>query len=119
MRFLVDECTGPGVAAWLGANGHDVFSAYDQAAGETDSNLLSRAVNEDRIVVTNDRDFGEMIHREGRIHRGVVFMRLHDERNANKIRVMEQVLATHADQLAGQFVVVTESHIRFAGGSPS
>jgi predicted nuclease of predicted toxin-antitoxin system len=69
MRFLVDECTGPGVAAWLTANGHDVFSAYDQSPGAGDSGLLARAVAEERIVVTNDRDFGDMIFREGRPHR--------------------------------------------------
>ena len=67
--------------------------------------------------MTNDRDFGDMIHREGRTHRGVIFLRLHDERPANKIRVLEPLLAQYADQLAGQFVVVTETQTRFAGGS--
>ena len=33
MRFLVDECTGPAVAEWLHAQGHEVFSVYDSARG--------------------------------------------------------------------------------------
>jgi predicted nuclease of predicted toxin-antitoxin system len=116
MRFLVDECTGPAVAAWLISSGHDVYSVYDQSPGDSDDDVLARALAEYRILITNDRDFGELIFREGRSHRGVVFLRLHDERPANKIRVLTGLLATHADQLASQFVVVTETQIRFAGG---
>ena len=103
----------PGVAAWFESNGHDVFSAYDQSPGETDDNLLHRAVAEDRIVVTNDRDFGELIYREGREHRGVVFLRLHDERTPNKIRMLTQLLTRHTDDLSGRFVVVSETQTRF------
>ncbi|WP_459872940.1 DUF5615 family PIN-like protein [Endothiovibrio diazotrophicus] len=43
MRFLVDECTGPGVAGWLRKNGHDVFSVYDQARGAKDRALIDIA----------------------------------------------------------------------------
>jgi predicted nuclease of predicted toxin-antitoxin system len=117
MRFLVDECTGPRVADWLTNQGRDVFSAFHQSRGASDEELLNRANAEDRILITNDRDFGELIFRESRPHRGVVFLRLHDERAANKIRVVEQLLANHSDRLPGQFVVVTESQLRITGDS--
>jgi len=116
MRFIVDECTGPAVARWLEAGGHDVYSVFDQSRGDDDDEVLRRAVAENRILITNDRDFGELIFREGRSHGGVVFLRLHDERSGSKIRVLSDLLAQHAAQLAGQFVVVTESQVRFAGG---
>jgi len=99
------------------AQGHDVFSVYHHSRGATDDALLARAAAEDRILVTNDRDFGELIFREGRTHRGVIFLRLVDERPANKIRVLAQLLASHSHRLAGQFVVVTESQVRIAGDS--
>lgn len=114
MRFLVDECAGPGVAAWLRAQGHDVFSIYEEARGADDDEVIRRAHAEDRILITNDRDFGEKIYREGRPHRGVVFMRLEDERAANKIAVLERLLENHAGRLADRFVVVTETRVRFA-----
>jgi predicted nuclease of predicted toxin-antitoxin system len=117
MRFLVDECTGPRAAEWLMAQGHEVLSAYDHSRGAPDDALLARAAAEDRILITNDRDFGELIFREGRAHRGVIFLRLVDERPANKIRVLTRLLANHQEQLAGQFVVVTESQVRIAGDS--
>jgi predicted nuclease of predicted toxin-antitoxin system len=114
MRFLIDECTGPAVAAWLAQQGHDVYSVYDQLSGASDDALLEKAFREDWILITNDRDFGELIFREGRPHRGVVFLRLEDERAANKIYVLGQLLASHASHLANQFVVVTETQLRFS-----
>jgi predicted nuclease of predicted toxin-antitoxin system len=76
VRFLVDECTGPAVAAWLRGAGHDVFSVYDDARGDSDDAILQRAVTEDRIVITNDKDFGDKVIRDGWQHRGIVLMRL-------------------------------------------
>jgi predicted nuclease of predicted toxin-antitoxin system len=120
MRFLVDECTGPAVAAWLNQQGHDVFSVYDQWPGASAGDLLDLAYRDDWMLITNDRDFGELIFREGRPHRGVIFLRLDDERAANKIRVLGQLLSNYASQLPNQFVVVTQTHVRFAGthGAP-
>ncbi|BAZ03443.1 DUF5615 family PIN-like protein [Calothrix sp. NIES-3974] len=74
MRFLVDECTGSIVAAWLREQGDEVFSVYDEARGISDDKILQKALIENWILITNDRDFGEKIFREGCIHRGIVFL---------------------------------------------
>jgi len=42
MRFLVDECTGPKVAAWLRAEGHEVFSVFDEARGVEDDQVIQK-----------------------------------------------------------------------------
>jgi len=59
MKFLVDECTGPAVARWLKQQGHDVFSVYDQARGIGDDRVIEIAQIERRILITNDRGFGD------------------------------------------------------------
>lgn len=114
MRFLVDERTGPGVAKWLRDKGHEVFSVFDEARGMADDAILTRALIENSILITNDKDFGEMIFRERREHRGVIFLRLDDERSSNKIGVLSQLLDNYSDRLADQFVTVTETKVRFA-----
>lgn len=114
MRFLVDECTGPALARWLLGEGHEVFSVYAQARGMEDGAILAKAHVENRILVTNDKDFGEKVYRERRPHRGVVFMRLEHESTANKIAAMRSLLASYADRLPDHFVVVTETRVRFA-----
>jgi predicted nuclease of predicted toxin-antitoxin system len=110
MKLLVDECTGPAVANWLEQQGHDVFSVYHQVRG------IKIARIEEPILITNDRGFGEKVFRERRPHHGVVFLRLANERPANKIRVLDQLISLHADAMADHFVVVTDTRIRFSKG---
>ncbi len=114
MRFVVDECTGPAVAQWLRAEGHDVFSVYDEWRGAADADILEFAFRQNWILITNDRDFGEKVYRERLPHRGVVFLRLRNERAAAKIAAIRNLLDEHADRLADRFVVVSESQVRFA-----
>jgi predicted nuclease of predicted toxin-antitoxin system len=114
MRFLVDECTGPAVARWLRAQGHEVYSVYEQARGLGDDQIIERAYDGNWILITNDKDFGEKVYRERRPHRGVVLLRLEDERASSKIATLQRLLAEHAADLADRFVVVTETRIRLA-----
>lgn len=114
MRFLVDECTGPAVARWLRQEGHEVFSVFEEARGMTDSDMIQTAFTEDWILITNDKDFGEKIHREGHPHKGMVLLRLRDERSASKIDALGRLLKSHADRLSDHIVVVTETTVRFS-----
>ncbi len=99
MRFLVDESTGPFVAQWLREQGHAVFSVFEQARGLDDEAIIQKAYAENWILITNDKDFGEKVYRERRPHRGVVLLRLEDERAAMKIETLEKLLANHSDRL--------------------
>jgi predicted nuclease of predicted toxin-antitoxin system len=114
MRLLVDECTGPAVARWLRAQQHEVFSVYEQARGMDDDDIIRKAFDENWILITNDKDFGEKVYRDRRPHRGVILLRLDDERAASKIDTLQQLLRDYADRLADHFVVVTETTVRFA-----
>lgn len=114
MRFLVDECTGPKVAEWLRGQGHEVFSVYDDARGTDDEEIIQKAFVEAWILITNDKDFGEKVYRERHAHRGVVFLRLADERASNKIEVLSRLLEAYSDKIPDQFVVVSEGQVRFA-----
>lgn len=82
-----------------------------------DDGILQKALDENWVLITNDRHFGERVYRERRQHAGVVLLRLDDERTGNKIKTLRRLLEGHAHQLPGRFVVVTESQVRFAGTS--
>lgn len=116
MRFLVDECTGPRVAKWLKEEGHTVFSVYDEARGSNDVALIDKAYNEGYIIITNDKDFGELVFRLDMEHKGVILLRLRDERSNNKIEVLRKLLGSYKDHLKGNFIVVTEDKIRITEG---
>jgi predicted nuclease of predicted toxin-antitoxin system len=114
MRFLVDECTGPAVARWLRSQNHEVFSVFEEARGLDDDTLIRKAQEEEWILITNDKDFAQKVYREGHAHHGVILLRLQDERAPMKIDCLRRLLQNYADKLPGQFVVVTETRIRFA-----
>lgn len=114
MRFLVDECTGPAVARWLREQGYDVFSVFEEARGISDDEVIAKAVDENRILLTNDKDFGEKVFKDHKDHKGIILLRLQDERSCVKIEVLEKLLKTSEQKLSGNIVVVTEKLIRFA-----
>ena len=114
MRFLVDECVGPKVSEWLRAQGHEAFSVYEESRGVDDVDVLRKAESEDWVIITADKDFGERIFRDRHGHRGVILLRLQDERPANRIQVLGRLIEGHAQRLVGQFVVATETKVRFA-----
>ena len=112
MRLLVDESTGAAVVAYLRSAGHDVLAVAEAMPQADDSDILTRAASERRVLLTNDKDFGNLVFRDGRAHSGVLLLRLQDETPANRVRVVSAVLEQYADRLTGRFTVATEQGIR-------
>lgn len=114
MRFLVDECAGPGVASWLEQNSHDAFSVYNQARGITDDEVIKRSFAEQRILITADKDFGAKIFRDRVSHAGVILLRLKNESKENKIDALRRLLGSYSERLADNYVVVSENRVRIS-----
>jgi predicted nuclease of predicted toxin-antitoxin system len=119
MKFLVDECVGPSVARWLQENNFDTISIYDDFPGIDDNAVLHKALLENRILITSDKDFGEMIFKKKMQHCGVILLRLLDERPKKKIEILENVLKNYSQGLFGNFVVATEEAVRITKPSLS
>lgn len=111
-KFIVDESTGHRVAELLIAEGFDVVSVISQMRGADDLSIIHRAISEKRIIVTNDKDFGELVFQQNYKPRGVLFLRLEDESTFNKIRVVRTIVRHYLPMLEGNFVVVTDRKIR-------
>lgn len=112
LRFMVDESTGAAVVAHLREFGYDVLSVAEEMPRASDTDILERAAREGRIVLTNDKDFGELAFRSGQTHRGIVLFRLRDERAEHRVHMLRLVLDQHLDRLENHFVVVTDNGIR-------
>ena len=100
-------------AKWLQSEGHEVLSVYEEARGITDEQIIQLARQENWILITNDKDFGEKVYREGFLHKGVFLLRLKDERASSKIAVLSNLLRLYSDYLLDKFTVATESQVRF------
>lgn len=112
MQFIVDESTGRAVIEYLRSAAHTVLAISEVMPQAVDREILALAASEDRILITNDKDFGELVFRSGQAHHGVLLLRLRDESAANRVRVVKSVLENYADRLAGNFVVATERGVR-------
>ena len=112
MRILANEnIPGPGVAALRDA-GHDVLWAKESMAGAKDRDLLARAKSGGRLVVTLDKDFGELAVRSGTpATSGVVLFRLRGSNPAVDNARAVAALASR-DDWAGHFAVVTDDRVR-------
>ena len=115
MRFLVDECTGPAVALWLRRQDHHVISVYDEMRGVDDREVIHKAYEQNCVLITNDKDFGELIFRLKKPHKGVILLRLEDERAVNKIAVLQRLFDSYEKSLVDHFIVATETAIRIVG----
>lgn len=111
MKFLVDESTGLKAARALTVH-HDVVYVDDVSKGARDTDILKRALQEKRILITNDKDFGELIVRNREAHAGVIFLRLQDDVPAVRIRVIEQLIQNFGDKLYDTFTIATEKKVR-------
>ncbi len=80
--------------------------------GISDDSVLNKAFSENRILITSDKDFGEMIFKNKNRHSGIILLRLVDERPSKKILVLNSILKNHLADLIGNFVVVTENSVR-------
>lgn len=112
MRLLADENFPRAVIAALRADGHDVASVREQARGALDDAVLQFAQNEQRIVVTFDKDFGELAFRRGLPAAcGIVLFRIGALEPAMLAHRVVNVLHSRADW-TGHFASVDEDRIR-------
>lgn len=78
LKLLANENTPRLLVAELRARGHDVRWVLEEARGIADPVVLRQAVTEQRILLTGDKDFGDLVFREGRAAScGIVLLRVH------------------------------------------
>jgi len=118
MNFIVDESTGAAVIAFLRVLNHDVLAVAEEMPQADDLDILKWAVRDQRVLVTNDKDFGELVFRSGEPHRGVLLIRPPDESPASRVALVRAVLNQCADQLVDHFVVASQSGVRIRPLSP-
>lgn len=112
MRFLIDENVPRPIFEWLQSQGHDVLLAGEVAAGESDSHWLTLAESEQRLILTADKDFGELIFRDHLNSHGIILLRLFDFPLADRLARLQSVWSVIVANPSGRFIVVTSKRVR-------
>jgi len=112
-RFLANENFPVPSISLLRAAGYEVAAIIEDSPGIEDAEVLTRAVHERRIILTFDRDYGELIFR----HRlpapvGIVYMRLVTTSPEEAARRLLIVLSNDLISLEGNFTILDENQVR-------
>ena len=107
MKFIADENLGSQVPRYLKEQGIDIISIKELATGLPDIEVLEIANQQERILITLDKDFGELVFKEGLLYSGVILLRLRDESVENKKKVLLKLLK-FKDNFKGKFTVIRE-----------
>ncbi len=110
---MADECCDTGLVAFLREEGHDVQYTFEKNPGTKDVEVLSNAYDGNRILLTEDKDFGELVYRLRRPSKGIILIRIDVEDRRLKNIMLSRLIRQYSDRLAGAFVVVEASRFRF------
>ncbi len=113
MKFLLDQDVYALTERFLRDQGHDVVTAAELGLSRaTDSDLLKTADEQERIFVTRDRDFGNLVFVQG-AGSGVIYLRILPSLIKDVHAELKKVLESYSDsELAKSFVVVEQHRHR-------
>ena len=116
MRFLADESCDFAVVRALRSEGHDVVAVAEISPRSTDTEVIAMARETSRVVLTEDKDFGQLVYASGSPSNGVILLRFPGRARAEISRTILKVIQEKGDRLGGRFVVVQPGRVRI--GSP-
>jgi predicted nuclease of predicted toxin-antitoxin system len=112
VTFVADESVDRQIVEAVRGLGYDVLSIAESAAGISDEDVLSRANDAQSVLLTADKDFGELVFRLRRLHAGIVLFRLAGLAPTAKAQVVAAAIKAHGTELEAEFCVVTGRTVR-------
>ena len=112
MNLLADESIGKSIVDELRQDGHSVLYIAEFAPSIDDETVLQQANQNRALLLTEDKDFGELVFRQGLVHMGVVLIRLSGLSLSAKVTGVSTVLANHEDELLEAFTVISPGRVR-------
>jgi predicted nuclease of predicted toxin-antitoxin system len=112
VRWLADECVAAPLVALLRSHGNDVLYVAEAAAGWSDDDVIELALREERLLLTEDKDFGDLVFRRKRSVPGVVLIRIAPENFALKTQRLTAAVERYGQGLFGRYMVIEEGRFR-------
>jgi predicted nuclease of predicted toxin-antitoxin system len=112
MKIVADEGIDRQVVERLRHESHEVIYVAELAPGINDDGVLQLANERDALLLTADKDFGELVFRLNRAAGGIVLMRLEGLSANAKSSIVANAIREYGVQLYGCFTVITSGAIR-------
>lgn len=106
MKFAVDEGVDARIVQYLRAQEHDVWYYAEEDRSTADVDILTKAAEDERVLITRDKDFGELAYRDQVIHAGILLLRL--EKLPSRLRVATTIsfIEDNFERIPGSFIVL-------------
>jgi predicted nuclease of predicted toxin-antitoxin system len=112
VRWLADECVAAPLVGFLRAGGQDVLYVAETAPGLNDADVIALALREKRLLLTEDKDFGDFVFRRERAVPGVVLMRIDADNSELKAIRLAAAIERYGEGLFGRYMVIEEARFR-------
>ena len=112
MNFLADESVDRQIVDRLRQDGHAVRYIAEMEPGISDDRVLHLANQEADVLLTADKDIGELVFRHGRLTFGILLIRLAGLSPARKAEVVASSVNQHGSELPGAFAVLAPRSFR-------
>ncbi len=112
MKILAEESVDAPIVGRLRIEGHEVSSVAESSPGKSDAAVLNEAEQTGRILLTSDKDFGELAIRWRKIQTGVILLRLEGLSPESKAELVAEVLEHHAAEVRASFIVISPGSVR-------
>lgn len=112
MKFVADEGVDARLVSQLRADNHDVWYYAEVDHSTSDHVILEKARIEERILITRDKDFGELVFRDQMLHTGIILLRLEQLPSRSRVDLAIAFIRENGDRITGNFVVLSPSAAR-------
>lgn len=111
LKFAADESVESGIV-WALREKYEVLYVDETMKGAHDDVVLQKAETLNLILITADKDFGELVYHRQMFHAGLILYRLHGLPTTKKVQVIRTAIDKYGDELLHAFTVITEKNIR-------
>ena len=112
MKFLANENIPKSVWGELMREEHDVSSIANTSPGANDKTVIEIAQNEDRIILTFDKDFGELVFKKKTNVKGVILLRIAPKSVNFVLERLRDLFSRSEIEFENSFLVVEEDKVR-------
>lgn len=113
MNLVADENVEKQIVDRLREDGHLVLYIAEMQQGISDDEVMHQANSNDAVLITADKDFGELVFRMARISSGVILVRLEGLTSENKAILVSNAIKDHIEMFDQAFCVISPGRIRF------
>jgi len=112
MNLVADESVDFGIINILRQKGIVVVSICEDFSGIKDTEVLNIALDRQCLLITEDKDFGELTYRLKLRHFGILLLRLSDVPRKERIQMASEIIEEYFDKMKGNFSVLTKNGLR-------